>query len=55
VLTVELGDDKYELDEGDYIAFEGSTPHRVVNNGESVARAYWLVVHKERQDLKGGG
>lgn len=53
-LTVELEDDAHELREGDYIAFDGATPHRVVNNGDSVARAYWLVVHKERQDQEDG-
>lgn len=47
-LVVELGNESFELNEGDYIAFDGSTPHRMRNPGETAARAYWVVVHTER-------
>jgi mannose-6-phosphate isomerase-like protein (cupin superfamily) len=47
-LVVELGSESFELGPGDYIAFDGGTPHRVCNPGRTPARAYWFVTHTDR-------
>jgi transcriptional regulator with XRE-family HTH domain/quercetin dioxygenase-like cupin family protein len=45
-LTVELGFQTYTISQGDSIAFDSSTPHRLVNLSESSARAVWVVVRQ---------
>jgi quercetin dioxygenase-like cupin family protein len=47
--TIETGDNTHELAKGDYIAFDGNTPHRVVNNTEKIAHMIWVVIHPERK------
>ncbi|MEA2201410.1 MAG: hypothetical protein QOI89_2006 [Solirubrobacteraceae bacterium] len=34
-----------ELGEGDYIAFDASRPHRIVNETENEARVIWIIAH----------
>lgn len=45
-LTVELGFQTYTISQGDSIAFDSSTPHRLVNLSESPVRAVWVVVRR---------
>lgn len=42
-LTVELGFQIYTLTQGDSIAFDSSTPHRLVNFTDRPTRAIWVV------------
>src|SRR5262245_43085041 len=41
-LIVELGDTRHELHAGDSIAYQSSTPHRIINEGRVRARAVWV-------------
>lgn len=43
-LGVTVGFDTYELEAGDSISFESSTPHRLYNAGDEPAVAIWVVV-----------
>lgn len=43
-LGVTVGFDTYELEPGDSISFESSTPHRLYNAGNEPAVAIWVVV-----------
>ena len=57
--TVELGDASEVLSEGDYIAFDSDTPHRVVNNSTEESRLIWIVAYDpetevRRRELNGG-
>jgi quercetin dioxygenase-like cupin family protein len=43
-----VGDQDYELDAGDSIAFDSSTPHRIFNRGDSEPMvAIWTVVGRD--------
>lgn len=43
-LQIELAFKTHALKAGDSIAFESTTPHRLINSGTDVAEAVWLVV-----------
>ncbi|MDO8211894.1 helix-turn-helix domain-containing protein [Conexibacter sp. CPCC 206217] len=44
VLCVTVGFETHELQSGDSISFESSTPHRLFNAGDEPAVAIWVVV-----------
>jgi transcriptional regulator with XRE-family HTH domain len=44
VLTLELGFERYELEPGDSIIFDSTTPHRMSNAGEIPMKAIWVVM-----------
>ncbi|MGH1563710.1 cupin domain-containing protein [Mumia sp. DW29H23] len=44
-LTVVVGGERYVLGVGDSITFAATTPHRVSNDGDVVAVAFWLTLH----------
>lgn len=46
-LGVTVGFDTYELEPGDAISFDSTTPHRLFNLGDTPARAVWCVVGRE--------
>ena len=48
-LTVYLGFDEYQLAEGDSILFASSTPHRLVNSGNTLMRALWVAFNLENE------
>lgn len=48
-IVVEIGDEAFELFEGDFISFDGSVPHRLRNSGDVPARAHWVVIHADRR------
>lgn len=43
-LLLELGFERYELEAGDSIVFESTTPHRLTNIGEVPLKAVWVVM-----------
>ena len=43
-LTVHLGFETYQLEEGDSISFDSSVPHLYVNESDQPARGVWHVV-----------
>jgi len=43
-LGVTVGFETYELQPGDAIAFDSTTPHRLFNTGDVPAKALWFVV-----------
>jgi transcriptional regulator with XRE-family HTH domain len=43
-LGIQIGFNKYELNEGDSIGFDSTRPHRLYNNGDIPVHAIWLVV-----------
>lgn len=45
-LTVEIGFEKHVLRQGDSIIFDSNRPHRLVNTGNTLARAIWVVMNK---------
>lgn len=45
-LIVELGFEAHTLRPGDSIIFDSTTPHRLVNSGDQVMRALWVVLNK---------
>lgn len=49
-LGVTIGFHTYELEPGDAISFDSTTPHRLFNLGDVPARAIWFVIG--RQDLR---
>jgi transcriptional regulator with XRE-family HTH domain len=42
-VTVELGDRRERLDEGDYIAFDARHPHRLLNETDEPVRVLWVM------------
>jgi transcriptional regulator with XRE-family HTH domain len=46
-LGATVGEESYELEAGDSIAFESTTPHRIWTIGDESARAIWTVVGRE--------
>lgn len=38
----------FTLGEGDYIAFDSSIPHRVLNDSDEPARILWIIAHDRR-------
>lgn len=44
--TVEFSTGRERLFEGDYIAFDASEPHRVVNESESDTTLIWIIAHE---------
>jgi transcriptional regulator with XRE-family HTH domain/quercetin dioxygenase-like cupin family protein len=46
-LAVTVGFDTYELEPGDSIAFDSTTPHRLFNVGDVPARALWFVIGRD--------
>jgi transcriptional regulator with XRE-family HTH domain/quercetin dioxygenase-like cupin family protein len=46
-LGVTVGFDSYELEPGDSIAFDSTTPHRLFNIGDVPARALWFVIGRD--------
>jgi transcriptional regulator with XRE-family HTH domain/quercetin dioxygenase-like cupin family protein len=46
-LGVTVGFDTYELEPGDAIAFDSTTPHRLFNIGTVPAKALWFVVGRD--------
>ncbi|HST39787.1 MAG TPA: cupin domain-containing protein [Conexibacter sp.] len=51
-LAVTVGFETYELEPGDSISFDSSTPHRLFNAGDVPAVALWVVVGR-RGDPRG--
>ena len=46
-LYIQIGFREYELDPGDSIAFDSTTPHRLFNTGDVPVHAIWFVVGRE--------
>ncbi len=46
-LGVQIGFETYELDPGDSIAFDSTTPHRLFNRGDEPVHAIWFVVGRD--------
>jgi transcriptional regulator with XRE-family HTH domain/mannose-6-phosphate isomerase-like protein (cupin superfamily) len=46
VLVIELGFESYTLHAGDSIIFESATPHRLINKGNQLMRAVWVVLNQ---------
>ena len=46
-LRIQIGFREYELDPGDSIAFDSTTPHRLFNTGDVPVHAIWFVVGRE--------
>jgi len=42
-LAVTVGEEEYELGEGDCIQFKGSAPHRFRSIGDAVPQAFWVT------------
>lgn len=53
-LGATVGKGTYELDRGDSIAFESTTPHRIWAIGDEDASAIWTVVGREGDPRVGG-
>jgi transcriptional regulator with XRE-family HTH domain len=49
-LGVQIGFDEYQLEPGDSIAFDSTTPHRLFNRGDIPVQAIWFVVGREETD-----
>ena len=47
VLGIQIGFTEYELEPGDSIAFDSTTPHRLFNKGDVPVHAVWFVVGRE--------
>ena len=47
VLVIELGFESYTLHAGDSIIFESATPHRLINKGNQLMRAVWVVLNQQ--------
>ena len=43
VVSLQLGDDIFELSTGDSIDYRSSTPHRLVNIGGDTAEVMWII------------
>lgn len=46
-LGIQIGFSEYELNPGDSIAFDSTTPHRLFNKGDVPVHAIWFVVGRE--------
>jgi transcriptional regulator with XRE-family HTH domain len=46
-LTIQVGFREHELHPGDSIAFDSTTPHRLLNRGDVPVHALWFVVGRE--------
>jgi transcriptional regulator with XRE-family HTH domain len=46
-LRVQIGFQEHELNPGDSIAFDSTTPHRLFNEGDVPVHAIWFVVGRE--------
>lgn len=53
-LGIQIGFDVHELDPGDSIAFDSTTPHRLFNRGEEPVQAIWFV-HGRGVDARAPG
>ncbi len=53
-LGATVGEDSYELESGDSIAFESTRPHRIWAIGDEAAVAIWTVVGREGDPRVGG-
>ena len=53
-LGATVGDEDYELEPGDSIAFESTTPHRIWAIGDEAAIAIWTVVGRDGDPRVGG-
>lgn len=42
-LSAQIGDEIFELEHGDSLSFDPTTPHRFWNDGATVVRAVWFV------------
>lgn len=47
--TVELSSGSHVLAAGDFIAFDASEPHRLLNRSEQPLRAVWIIAHASPQ------
>jgi transcriptional regulator with XRE-family HTH domain len=47
-LTISLAFEEHVLGEGDSIAFESATPHRLANVGTEPVRALWVVINRRQ-------
>jgi transcriptional regulator with XRE-family HTH domain len=48
-VRIEFDSGHEELGEGDYIAFDASRPHRVVNETGNEARVIWIIAHERTE------
>jgi mannose-6-phosphate isomerase-like protein (cupin superfamily) len=46
-LGIQIGFTEYELEAGDSIAFDSTTPHRLFNKGDVPVHAVWFVIGRE--------
>jgi transcriptional regulator with XRE-family HTH domain len=46
-LGIQIGFTEYELEPGDSIAFDSTTPHRLFNKGDVPVHAIWFVIGRE--------
>ncbi len=46
-LGVQIGFETYELEPGDSVAFDSTTPHRLFNRGDEPVHAIWFVVGRD--------
>lgn len=46
-LGIQIGFTEYELEPGDSIAFDSTTPHRLYNKGDEPVHAVWFVVGRD--------
>lgn len=46
-LGIQIGFTEYELEPGDSIAFDSTTPHRLFNKGDVPVHAVWFVVGRD--------
>lgn len=51
-LGIQIGFETYELEPGDSIAFDSTTPHRLYNRGDEPVHAIWFVVGREADRRK---
>jgi transcriptional regulator with XRE-family HTH domain len=49
-LRVQIGFQSYALAPGDSIAFDSTSPHRLVNEGDEPVHAIWFVVGRQGED-----
>lgn len=51
-LGIEIGFLEYELNPGDSIAFDSTTPHRLFNKGDTPVHAIWFVVGRDADERR---
>lgn len=49
-LGIQIGFQEFELNPGDSIAFDSTTPHRLWNKGDQPVHAIWFVVGRDADD-----